>query len=256
MALKESQPWHHETGGVPSAAAAEQAAAGLDARLDALPLSAVVERHPVLRLAPGREPAVAAERLVVSWRALAAGLGIAAKGDVDLLRHAVDRIAERLFGRSLGCGAAEQPPLGNLSARVPVLLPLPVRPIAALAPRAGLVGVLPLAAAAVTGVSLAARRAELAALGWRLGVDELDAAALRFVAPAALDADLLLLRWSPALAQCRDALRGADPQALVLAGCDGPDALEWGRSIGLALFSGPGAEAVLPPAAAMEGAAP
>lgn len=223
------------------------AAAGLDARLGALPLSAVVERHPVLRLAPGREPVVAAERLLVSWRALAAELGIAAKGDVDLLRHAVDRIAERLFDRSLGRGAAEPRPLGDLPARVPVLLPLPVRPVTAPAPRAGLVGVLPLAAAAGAGLPLAARRAEMAALGWRLGVDELDAAALRFVVPAALDADLLVLRWSPDLARRWDALRGADPQALVLAGCDGPEALEWGRSVGLALFSGPGAEATLAP---------
>lgn len=185
---------------------------------------------------------------------MAAELGIAARGDIDLLRHAVDRIAERLFGRSLGHGAVE-PPLGRLPARMPVLLPLPVRPITARAPRDGLVGVLPLAAAAVTGAPLAARRAELAALGWRLGIDELDAAALRFVAPAALDADLLLLRWSPALAGCRDALHGANPQALVLAGCDGPDALEWGRAAGLALFSGPGAEAALPAAARMERAA-
>lgn len=254
MALKEGQPCSRETGDAPPTAAAEQAAAGLHARLEALPLSAVVERHPVLRLAPGREPVVAAERLVVSWRVLAARLGIAAKGDEDLLRHAVDRIAERLFGRPIGCGTAEPPPLGSLPARVPVLMPLPFRPIAVPAPRAGLVGVLPLAAAA-PGFPLAARRAELAALGWRLGIDELDAAALRFVAPAALDADLLVLRWSPALADRRDALRGADPHALVLAGCDGPDAVAWGRNAGLALFSGPGAEVLLP-AAAAAGAAP
>lgn len=244
MAVKEDRPHPSRPGNAPSPAAA----AGLDARVDALPLPAVVERHPVLRLAPGREPAVAAERLVVSWRALAAELGVPADGDVDLLRHAVDRVAERLFRRSLDSGAAE-PPLADLPARVPVLLPLPVRPIAAPAPRPGLVGVLPLsAAAAVPGLPLAARRAGLAALGWRLGVDELDAAALRFVAPAALGADLMLLRWSPGLADRRDALRGADPQALVLTGCDAAEALEWGLGAGLLLFSGPAAEAMLPSA--------
>ncbi len=239
MDVKEKRPCSREAGDDPPSAAAS----GPDARLNALPLSAVVERHPVLRFAPGGEPAVAAERLVVSWRALAAELGVAATGDVDLLRHAVDRVAERLFDRSLGHGAVE-PPLGGLPARAPVLLPLPVRPVTAPAPRPGLVGVLPLAAAAVPGLSLAARRAEMAALGWRLGVDELDAASLRFVAPGALGADLLLLRWSPDLPRRRDALAGADPQALVLAGCDGPDAVAWGRGAGLALFCGPGAEAM------------
>ncbi len=69
------------------------------------------------------------------------------------------------------------------------------------------------------------------------------------MAPTALGtaADLLLLRWSPALARQEDALRGADPQALVLTGCDGAGAVEWGRNAGLVLFSGPGAEATLPP---------
>lgn len=238
MALIESRLHSRETGDAPPAADI----AGLDARLDAVPLSDVVERYPVVRLASGREPAVAAERLLVSWRALAAALGIVAQGEVDLLRHAVDRMAERIFG-----GAVEPSLLDHLPARVPVLLPLPLRPIAVPAPRPGLVGVLPLAAAAAPGgVPLAARRAELAALGWRLGIDELDAAALRFVAPAALEADLLVLRWSPALAREQDALCGTDPQSMVLAGCDGPDALEWGRSVGLALFSGSGAEGMLP----------
>lgn len=226
------------------AGAACPSSAGTDASLEALPLASVVERHPVLRLARGREPVVAAERLVVSWRAVAAALGVAATGDVDLLRHAVDRIAERLFGSAVGGGAAAGP-LGGLPERVPVLLPLPLRPVAVPAPRPGLVGVLPLAAAAGPGLPLAARQAGLAALGWRLGIDELDAAALRFVAPGALSADLLVLRWSPDLEGRRDALRGADPQRLVLAGCGGPDALAWGQEAGLSLFSGPGAEAAM-----------
>ncbi|GAA0573428.1 hypothetical protein GCM10009416_10110 [Craurococcus roseus] len=212
--------------------------------LDALPLAGVLERRPVFRLAPGRDPVVAAERVVVSRRALADALGAAAAADDDLLRHAGDRIAERFCGRALHNGDAEPLP-GGLPARVPVLLPLPLRPITAPAPRPGLVGVLPLAAAATaSGALLAERRAELAALGWRLGIGGLDAAALRFVALAALGADLLLFRWSPALArQGADALRGADPHALVLTGCDGADAVEWGRNAGLTLFSGPGLQA-------------
>ncbi len=230
----------------PPPPAAGQAAAGLDAALDALAPAGVVERRPVLRLAPGRAPVVAAERLVVSQRKLATELGPAIEGDEDLLRHAADRVAARLFGAVFAPGAAP-PPFGPVSARLPVLLPLPLGPLPPPAPRPGLIGVLPLAAAATA--PLAARRADLAALGWRLGIGELDAEALRFVAPAALGcaADVLLLRWSPVLARRGGALpRGADPQALVLTGCDGADALEWGRAAGLALFSGPGAEAMLP----------
>lgn len=240
MDVKNSRPPPPPPG---SGHAAPPSSAGLDALLDALPLAGVLERRPVFRLAPGRGPVVAAERVVVSWRALAAALGAAAEDD-DLLRHAGDRIAERFHGRPLHGGVAEPSP-GGLPARVPVLLPLPLRPITVPAPRPGLIGVLPLAAAATaSGAPLAERRAELAALGWRLGIGGLDAAALRFVALAALGADLLLFRWSPALArQGADALRGADPHALVLTGCDGADAVEWGRNAGLTLFSGPGLRA-------------
>ncbi len=66
-------------------------------------------------------------------------------------------------------------------------------------PSLGLIGVLPLAAAA-DPAALAQRRAALAAAGWGLALSGLDAAALRLVTPALLAADLLLLRWSPALA--------------------------------------------------------
>jgi hypothetical protein len=190
---------------------------------------------------------VAADRFVVSLERLAAELGPAAEDDEDLLRHAAGRVAARLPGAVFPPGAP---------ARAPVLLPLPLRPAPDPAPRPGLIGVLPLAAAAPAasgGVALAGRRAELAALGWRLGVGELDAAALRVVSPAALGAaaDLLLLRWSPDLArEGPGVLLGADPQALVLTGCDGADAVEWGRNAGLVLFGGPAAEAALPPRAA------
>ena len=244
MDVKDRRPCPQGTGGAPS-----PSTAGLDALLDGLPPAAVAERRPVVRLAPGREPAVAAERFVVSRRKLAAELGAAVEDDEDLLRHAADGIAARLAGVVFSPGAAGAPAADGVPARVPVLLPLPLRPLPDPAPRPGLVGILPLAAAAACGAPLAERRAELAALGWRLGIGGLDAAALRFVAPAALGtaADLLLLRWSPALARQEDALRGADPQALVLTGCDGAGAVEWGRNAGLVLFSGPGAEATLPP---------
>ena len=240
MAVKDRRPCLRGTGGgTPS-----PAAAGLDALLDALPPAAVVERHPVARLAPGREPAVAAERFVVSRSRLAAELGSAVERDEDLLSHAADRVAARLPGSARAAGGAP-------AARVPVLLPFPLRPLPVPAPRPGLIGVLPLATAA-RGAPLAERRAALAALGWRLGIGELEAAALRFVALAALgaSAELLLLRWSPALARQGDVLRGADPQATVLTGCDGAAAVEWGRNAGLVLFGGPGAEAMLPPAEA------
>ncbi len=95
----------------PPPPAAGQAAAGLDAALDALAPAGVVERRPVLRLAPGRAPVVAAERLVVSQRKLATELGPAIEGDEDLLRHAADRVAARLFGAVFAPGAAP-PPFG------------------------------------------------------------------------------------------------------------------------------------------------
>jgi hypothetical protein len=209
-----------------------------------------------VRLAPGRGPAVAAERLVVSRGRLAAELGPAVEGDEDLLRHAADRIAARLPGHVHAPGSSPDA-AGGVPGRAPVLLPLPLGPSPGPAPRPGLIGVLPLAAAApACGPALAERRAELAALGWRLGVGGLDAAALRFVALQALEADVLLLRWSPALAQRGDALRGADPHKLVLTGCDGPEAVGWGRDVGLVLFSGPAAEATLAPRPSPAEAAP
>ena len=243
MDVKDRRPCPLGAGETPPSPPPAAGAAGLDALLDALaPAAAVVERRPVARLAPGREPAVAAERFVVSRSRLAARLGPAVGGDEDLLRHAADRVAARLLPGSV---------LSAVPARVPVLLPLPLRPFPARAPRSGLIGMLPLAVAACGGPSLAERRAGLAALGWRFGIGGLDAAALRFVDLAALGAaaDLLLLRWSPALARGGDALRGADPQALVLTGCDGADAVAWGRDAGLVLFGGSAAEAMLPPAA-------
>ena len=184
---------------------------------------------------------MAAERFVVPRSRLAAELGPAvAGGDEDLLRHAADRVAARLMSGAV-------PP--SVLPRAPLLLPLPLRPPPARAPRPGLIGVLPLAAAACSGPSLPQRRAELSALGWRLGVGGLDVAALRFVDLAALAAaaDLLLVRWSPALAE-----RGGRAARRGPAGA-GADRLRWGRAAGLVLFAGPAAEAALD---ARAGAAP
>lgn len=245
MAAKDHRPCSAGSTAAPPPAAA----AGLNELLDALPVEALLERRPVARLAPGRAPAVAAERLAVARRALAAALGPAG-GDEDLLRHAEDRVAARLPGAFLAApGGAAGQFAAAVPARMPLLLPLPLRPLPPPAPRPGLVSVLPLACAAAGRARLAGLRAELAGLGWRLALGELDAAALDAVPLASLEADLLLLRWSPALPERRDALRGADPQALALTGCDDAGALEWGRGAGLVLFEGPAAEAELPPAA-------
>jgi hypothetical protein len=245
MDVKVRRPCPGGTGNpapIPRPPAPAAAATALDALLEALSPASVVERRPVLRLTPGHAPSAAAERLTVSRSKLAAALGSALGDDPDLLRHAADRVAARLSGAAFGSGADS--PLSGITARVPILLPLPLRPLPPRAPRPGLIGVVPLAAAAC-GVSLAERRAELAARGWRLGIGDLDASALRFLRLTALQADVLLLRWSPDLARQGDALRGADPQALVLTRCDGADAVRWGREAGLALFSGRGAEAML-----------
>ena len=207
-----------------------------------VPFGAVLERQAILRLPSGRAPMPAAERLVVSRRALAARLGLDHEGDDELLRHAADQIAERLVRHGPHDGAAEPSPFADLPPRVPVLVPLPLRALAVAAPRPGLIGVLPLAAA---DAGLRARRADLAAVGWRLAVDGLDAAALGQLAPAALAADLLLLHWSPALPALEAALRGVDRSALVLTGCDAPEAVAWGQGAGLALFSGSAADALV-----------
>jgi hypothetical protein len=209
------------------------------------PFGAVLERQAILRLAPGRAPRLAAERLAVSRRAVAARLGLADDEDDELLRHAADEVAERVVRHAPHEGGTEPSPFAGLPPRVPVLVPLPLRALAVAAPRPGLIGVLPLAAAAEAGAGLGARRAELAALGWRLAVDGLDAAALGLLAPEALAADLLLLHWSPGLPALEAALRGVDRSALVLTGCDAPEAVAWGRGAGLALFSGPAADALL-----------
>lgn len=221
----------------PAADAAAPGLAGLDAVLEALPLARLLRRRAILRHAAGAPPLLAARWLLLSRSALAAELGPLA-GDADLLRHAEDRLAAILPARLPG--RDQDPPDG------PLLLPLPLGGPPVPAPRPGLVGVLPLAAAA-DPAALAGTRAALARAGWGLALAGLDAAALRLVPPAGLAADLLLLRWSPAMAEraVAAALRGTPPTRLVLAGCDGPEAMDWGRSQGLTHFAGPYVEALL-----------
>ena len=240
--------WHLPQDAAPLLAWAEAAAtppaeagvacdlASLDAALAMLPLGQVLVRREVLRLGPGRTPGFALRRMAVSRTRLAAALG-PLSADPDLLDHAMDRIARRL---------AEAPPADRAGA-APPMLPLPLRGDPAEAPAPGATGVLPLVAAAGAALSLP-RRERLAAAGWRLAIGGLDAAALHLIALGALPGEaLLLLRWSPALADraAQQALRGLDPERLVLTGCDGPEAFAWGFGRGIGCFAGPAVEALV-----------
>jgi hypothetical protein len=94
-------------------------------------------------------------------------------------------------------------------------------------------------------------RARLRATGWGLALGDLDAAALALLGAEALgrlEADRLALRWSPRLADDRAAaaaLRRLDPERLMLLGCDGPEALDWGRAAGIPDFGGRQVDAAL-----------
>jgi hypothetical protein len=209
--------------------------AGLDQRIAALRPEALARRQAVLRLARGGNR-VEGVVLHLSAALLAAEIGTLA-ADPDLFAHAEDRLATRLTTLMEDAALAAAPLL---------LLPLPRRGAPPPAPRAGLVGVLPLAEAA-NPAALLARRAQLAAGGWQLALGGISAAALRLLVPAALPADLLLLQWSPAMAQpgLADGLARIDPARLVLLGCDGPEALAWGSGQGISRFAGPHVEAML-----------
>lgn len=208
----------------PVAAVPEQ----LDARLSALNPWLVLRRAPLLRHRPGEPPHWMGQRLRLSRRLLAERLGLPPT-ETALLRHAADAIAGRLPGLLAQAAAAEQ--------GAPQLTLLPLRRYAALDPPAassGRVAVLPLAAAGEPTV-LAARRRSLAALGWGLALEGLSAAALGVIAPTALAADLLLLRWDPALEGRvpRAALRGLDPNRLILEGAADGAALAWAAALGI-----------------------
>lgn len=228
----------------PAAPQAGGAPPSLDALLDGLGPDApeahgVWFRRAVIRLAPGRPPALAWRRLALSRRGLAACLGPALGEDPDLLDHAAEVLVQRCLRRPQ---AGPRPP-----AMAPAMLPLPLGEAAMTAPEGtGVVGVLPLAATLAPGA--AARRERLAEAGWRLAIDGLDAAALRLLQPAALPPEaLLLLRWSPALGDERAmqaALRPLDPARLVLTGCDAPEALAWGLARGIPHLAGSAIEAL------------
>jgi hypothetical protein len=232
--------WAEAAGGPPPTA---PDLAGLDAALEALPLEAapqeggapVLLRRAVIRLGAGGAPGLAWRRIALSRRALAGAIGPLLRDDPDLLDHAIDRVAHRVPS-ALGPPAGAPPMLPQQAVPEDLLLP----------PRPGAVAVLPVAATLRPGA--AERWRWLAEAGWALGFDGLDAAALRLFQPMALPpGSLLLLRWSPALGDERSALaalREIDPTRLVLTGCDGPQALGWGLSRGIAHFAGPAIEAL------------
>jgi hypothetical protein len=115
-----------------------------------------------------------------------------------------------------------------------------------------LVAVVPVAAAARPD-ALTRQRASLARHGWALALGGLSAGLLRLIDPAALDADLLRLRWSSALPA---SLPPLDPARLVLTGCEGQEALSWGRAQGIARFEGKAAAEALQASSCAGGAAP
>jgi hypothetical protein len=206
---------------------------GLDALLATLPPELVLRRRAILRL--GSEMALPGRLLELSRPALAAELGALAE-DADLRRHAEDALVRRLLPQLATPGPLR--PQGTL------LLPLPIDHLPGPVPRPGIVGVLPLQAAADPD-ALEERRSALAEQGWGLAIGGLDAAALRLVDADAIPADWLLLQWSPALAALNPALAPATLRRCLLLGCDAPDALAWGQSRGINRFVGPHVEAVL-----------
>lgn len=217
---------------------------GIEALADAAPLSALLRRDGVLHIAPQAPRRLALLHLHLPPEALAPHLGAAAE-DQDLARHAQERLRARLLARL--ADPADREALLGAAPPVPLLIDLPAtllpEPppapegdppampalIAALSPREAL------------AEGLAARHAALRHAGWGLAVRGLDAATLALLAPEALPADLLLLRWSPEMAgrAVAAALRRTDPSRLVLTGCTGPEALEWGLGLDIARYAGP-----------------
>lgn len=225
-------------------APAAPSAAGIEAMADAAPLPALLRRDGILHIAPGTSRQLAYLRLRLSQHALRPHLGAAAD-DPDLVRHASDRLRARVL--SLLADPGERAGLLGGAPPVPLLLDLPAGLLPG--PPTGSEdeqAPIPALLAAVTpsealGEGLDARRAGLRRAGWGLAVRGLDAAALALLAPEALPADLLLLRWSPAFPSraTAAALRRIDPARLILTGCTGPEALEWGLSLGIARYAGP-----------------
>jgi len=207
--------------------------AALDDRLAAVPPARLLQAQPILRRDAGA-PRLVAQLLAVDAAALATALGDLAD-DADLVAHAIDRLASWAVAQA-------NPAAFGAAAALPVLLPLPIQGGPAAPGDGPRVGLLPLAAAAEPA-PLAARRAALAALGWGLAIGPIEAPALALIEPTALAADLYLLRWSAALQgrAMAAASRRFDPRGVVLCGCDGQAALDWGRALGIRRFAGPAA---------------
>ena len=224
--------------------------AGIEAVADAAPLPALLQREGLLHIAPGAPRQLALMRLRLTVGALAPHLGAAAS-DPDLARHALDRLRARLL--ALLAAQAQREALLGATPPVPLLLDLPASNLPEVPEPVP--GVLPappslIAALSVTEIlatHLAPRRAALRHAGWGLAARGVDAARLVLIAPEALPVDLILLRWSPGLMSrsATSALRRTDPARLALTGCDGPEALEWGLSLGIARFAGPSIEALM-----------
>jgi hypothetical protein len=173
--------------------------AGLDAFLDAMPLTAGLRRMRGWPVAGGTRPAFL--RIEPDRARLRLALGPLGQ-DEDLLDHATRRLAKRLLGALADPGEARAwlgtpaPPRLHL----PLPAGLPLDATANAIPPGLLTVTLPLSAAA-DPEALARRRAGLSAAGIGLEIEGVDAAALRLLDGAALAADLIRLRWSPALAE-------------------------------------------------------
>ena len=212
--------------------------AGLDAWIDAVPFSGLIQRGHAMRPAL-REPAfLRVEIARAALRDRLGGLG----ADTDLLRHAAQRLSGRLLYALADPGQAR----AVLGPRASGVLHLAVPP-AIMAPGGeGHGGGPPLLMATLTveeladPPSLALRRAALAARGWGVELDGLDATLLPLLSGIALPADLLRLHWSPELAApaATLALRRIDPARVVLAGVDSMAALDWARGLDLGAVEG------------------
>lgn len=226
-------------------AAAPPPATGIEALADAAPWPALLRREGVVHLATGLPQRLDLLRLHLPGGALAPHLGAAAS-DPELARHARDRLRGRVLA-ALADPARRDALLGAIPA-VPLLIDLPPAllpdmpaPMPEEEPGIPPALIATLTPAEAMAEGLAGRRAALRRAGWGLAVRGLDAATLALLAPDALPADVLLLRWSPAMTgrAAAAALRRVDPARLVLAGCDGAAALEWGVALGIARFAGP-----------------
>ena len=110
-----------------------------------------------------------------------------------------------------------------------------------------------MAEASADPAGFAAARTRLRAAGMPLVLDGLSHHALLLARPEALEPDLLALAWSsalprlpaPRLAELAAAVQRIGPAGIVLTGADSEAALRWGRAVGIQMFQGSHAEAML-----------